>query len=168
MANHVVNGKFVNKDTMTVVKYMDSQLKLKEPDCSLYSEDGYEIVIHKELLYQTMLMKEMAKSVDCCCSKIEIFFPSLTKDEIELLVKFLYNGEIICNDKIVACKVLSNLTDILGFPSSMNINVIPIKEDETTFAGGSQAAITTLVKKQNNVLPIPVSEIHEKAETTRS
>ena len=59
----------INKDhTRSVWKSMNnSYLKLKQPDCSFYSEEGYEIPVHKELLLQTKLMQEFVKNTDCCC-----------------------------------------------------------------------------------------------------
>ena len=119
----------INKDhTRSVWKSMNnSYLKLKQPDCSFYSEEGYEIPVHKELLLQTKLMQEFVKSIDCCCCKIEVFVPSLTKEELELLVEFLYCGEVICSNKSIACKVFSNLVQFFGFPECMEINGKPIK-----------------------------------------
>ena len=43
----------VNKDPLIYVKYMDYYFATQAPDCSFYSEDGYEIPVHKEVLYQT-------------------------------------------------------------------------------------------------------------------
>ena len=45
--------KLVLYDPMVLVKCMDEYFKTKTPDCSLYSEDGYEIPVHREVLYQT-------------------------------------------------------------------------------------------------------------------
>ena len=45
--------KLVLYDPMLLVKCMDEYFKTKTPDCSLYSEDGYEIPVHCEVLYQT-------------------------------------------------------------------------------------------------------------------
>ena len=45
--------KLVLYDPMVLVKCMDEYFKTKTPDCSLYSEDGYEIPVHCEVLYQT-------------------------------------------------------------------------------------------------------------------
>ena len=45
--------KLVAYDPMVLVKYMYIYFNTKTPDCSLYSEDGYEIPVHKEVLYQT-------------------------------------------------------------------------------------------------------------------
>ena len=45
--------KLVTYDPMVLVECMDEYFKKKTPDCSLYSEDGYEIPVHREVLYQT-------------------------------------------------------------------------------------------------------------------
>ena len=45
--------KLVAYDPMVLVKYMDEYFNTKTPDCSFYSEDGHEIPVHCELLYQT-------------------------------------------------------------------------------------------------------------------
>ena len=45
--------KLVAYDPMALVKYMDEYFNTKTPDCSFYSEDGHEILVHCEVLYQT-------------------------------------------------------------------------------------------------------------------
>ena len=45
--------KLVAYDPMALVKYMDEYFNTKTPDCSFYSEDGHEIPVHREVLYQT-------------------------------------------------------------------------------------------------------------------
>ena len=73
-----------------------------------------------------MSIQGLVKSVPCC-RKIEIFVPSLSKEELKLVVEFLYNGEIICDDKSIACKVFSNLVQLFGFVECMEMNGKPIK-----------------------------------------
>ena len=67
--------KLINKDNLGMVNYIESDIKLQPPDCSLFSEEGFEIPIHKEVLYQTKFLQEIVKSMDCCCCKVELFFP---------------------------------------------------------------------------------------------
>ncbi len=62
-------------------------------------------------------MRKVVKSLDCCCCKIEIFVPSVSKDQIELMVQFLYNGQF----SDLGAEVFTNLVDLLGFPKSMQI-----------------------------------------------
>ena len=45
--------KLVAYDPMVLVKYMDEYFNTKTPDCSFYSEDGHEILVYCEVLYQT-------------------------------------------------------------------------------------------------------------------
>ena len=117
---------FLTKTPNIVVDYMKSYTKIKLPDCSFYTEDGNEIPVHKELLYQTKLMENLIKSLDCCCSKIEIVLPSVSIEELDLMVEFLYCGQISCTNSNLAGRVSSNLQKFLGFSTSLYISkVIP-------------------------------------------
>ena len=111
--------KIINSRPMAIAENIDSYFDSKKPDCSLFSEDGFEFTVHKELLFQTKFMREVIKSSDCCCCKIEIFFPSLAREELEIMTSFLRNGEITYSDQSVVTKVYSNLTKLFGFPKSM-------------------------------------------------
>ena len=89
----------------------------KEADCILYSEDGHEFRIHKEILSQTEKMRNiMIGFKDNCCGMAEIFCPC-PKDELEQLVKFLYSGIISYNVDLI--KTLDNLIKIFGFPEKL-------------------------------------------------
>ena len=57
-----------------------------------------------------------------CCRKLEIMFPTLSKDALDQIVTFLYNGQIVCNDQNDGTKALKNLTTLLGFPENMNFS----------------------------------------------
>ena len=85
---------YYNKDPLALVNNMDSYFKQIPPDCSLFSQDNHEIQIHKELLYQTKFAREMIKSVGLDLN-IEVICPSLSKDELETVVDFLYSGKIL-------------------------------------------------------------------------
>ena len=104
---------FYNKDPLAIVKYMDDYFKQIPPDCSLFSRDGHEILVHKEVLFQTRFMRQMIRTLDMENSDIKIVVPSLYRTELELVVKFLYNGEIYCPDPTV----FDDLTQLFGFPS---------------------------------------------------
>ena len=109
-------------DPNIIIEYMKSYLKSKPPDCTLFSKDGFEIPVHKELIYQTKLIPQIIKSgTDCCCSNIDIIFPSLEKKQLELMVQFLYDGQIFCPDPITATEVISNLKEFFGVPDLMDI-----------------------------------------------
>ena len=57
-----------------------------------------------------------------CCRKLEIMFPTLSKDALDQIVTFLYNGQIVCNDQNDGIQALKNLTTLLGFPENMNFS----------------------------------------------
>ena len=63
-------AKLINKDALGLVNYVESDLCLTPTNCSLFSEDGFEIPIHKEVLYQTKFMREIVNSMDYCCCKV--------------------------------------------------------------------------------------------------
>ena len=85
-------------------------------------------------------MREVVKSVDCNCGKIEIFLPSLSKEEIYLMVQFLYTGKItnLSANRNVVAEVLDNLIKLLGFPNGMQSTkatpAVPIFLKETKTA----------------------------------
>ena len=100
----MVGSTLYKNDPTTISEYVKSYLKSKPPDCTLFSKDGFEIPVHKELIYQTKLIHQVIKSgTDCCCRKIDIIFPSLEKKQLDLMVQFLYDGQIFCQDPIRDC-----------------------------------------------------------------
>ena len=103
-----------SKEPMVLVDNMDSYFLSTPPDCSLYSQENDEVLIHKELLYQTNFAREMVKSVGID-SKIEVIFPSLSKDELEIIVNFLYHGKILFSNEKAVSHVYTNLEELLGF-----------------------------------------------------
>ena len=91
----------------------------KESDCILYSEDGHEFRIHKEILSQTRKMQNiLSSSIDGCCGTMQIFCPC-SKDELDYIVKFLYTGTISYDKEMDLFKILDNLTEIFGFPEKL-------------------------------------------------
>jgi len=97
-------------------------LKQQSTDCILYSNDGNEFKIHKEVLGQTAFMRGMLNSIkDGCCSKIEIICPC-SKEEISKIVHFMYYGEILCEDVFESFTIQEDLNKIFGFPESLNLN----------------------------------------------
>ena len=68
--------------------------------------------------------------MDCCYNRLEIMFPSLTRKDLEHIVKFLYSGRIVCRDQDDASNILSNLTKLLGFPESMDLSETVIEDME--------------------------------------
>ena len=111
MACHITSN-----NSMVIVNAMESYFKTTPPDCSLFCNDDYGLLIHKEIMYQTKFMREMIQSVGMD-SKIEVFCPSLTKEELEIIVDFFYNGKIFHNNEKVIYNVSKTLVDLFGFPS---------------------------------------------------
>ena len=48
---HKKMGYIITNDLNTIFKNMESHLKFKTPDCSIFSEDGYEFLIHKGAVF---------------------------------------------------------------------------------------------------------------------
>ena len=148
--------KLINKETFDIVDYIKSDIKLRPPDCSLFSEDGFEIPIHKEVLYQTKFLREIVKSMDCCCCKVELFFPTLAKEDLEVMAKFLYDGKIICKNQSDLCRVVVNLTQFLGFPNYMDLRSITFKRNalqERTVWKGANYKIKDVEREQKKFAP---------------
>ena len=127
--------KLQTNEPQTLVDYMKSHMKLIPPDCSFFTEEGNEIAVHKELFCQTEIMQGLVKCFACCCNKVEIIFPSVPIEELDLMVEFLYNGQFSCNQQYLAARVISNLQQCLGFSKFIDIseaqNVSSVKEDIT-------------------------------------
>ena len=99
--------------------FLELYLKKKEPDCILYSKEGVKFNVHKEILYQTELMKNILLDDHGQFSQsIEIFCPCSDK-EIESILNFLYNGSISCYQEDEVSKILNNLTKLFGFPGKL-------------------------------------------------
>ena len=93
----------------------------KKPDCILYSNDGYQLDIHKEILCQTKFMCKILSSTEgFCCQNLEIFCPC-PAIELESMMKFLYEGQISCDTEKKCQQVLKNLTTIFGFPKDVEM-----------------------------------------------
>ena len=113
---------FINKQhTSTIEDYMNSYVAKKSADCILYSEDGSQFKIHKELFGQTEFMRQILKSVNGhCCSMIEIICPC-KKGDLQNLVHFLYHGEIHCDNETDYHAIFKNLSKIFGFAEDLHL-----------------------------------------------
>lgn len=110
------------KEPLALVTNMDSYFQVTPPDCSLYSQDKFEFPVHKEVLYQTKVMCDMIKSTNVKdysidYSKIEIICPSLTKEDLQVIVNFLYTGKIYGLNQDKFDQISSILNKLFGFPS---------------------------------------------------
>ena len=128
-----------NKDPLAIVTNKDSYFQTMPPDCGIFCEDGFELLIHKELLYQTKFMRRMLKSSNAQKfmdqRKIEILCPSVTKVELETIVEFLYSGQIYCADQTAANQIFEYLIELFGFPSNnFDFNGTILKGEPHDFA----------------------------------
>ena len=131
---------FANKNQIPLITdYLDRYLKWKSENCILYSEEGVDFKIHKEIFVQTDFMREILFSAkDHCCEEIEIFCPCST-EELNYLVNFLYNGEIYCDENKDATQIIQNLSKVLGFPDNLKIER---KNGEAVFSDQSLSSST--------------------------
>ena len=73
----------------TIENCLDVYLKNKSTDCILYSQDGGEFKIHKELFSQSSFLREILSSTkEHCCGTLEILCPC-TKEELEKIVHLI-------------------------------------------------------------------------------
>ena len=94
---------------------MQCYFRAKCPDCYLYSRDGAQFKIHKELFGQTKFLRKILSSTKGHCYGIlEIICPC-TKKELSYLVDFLYSGEIHCKNEKESLKIVENLEKMFGF-----------------------------------------------------
>jgi hypothetical protein len=116
-----MSKKFKFDHFSAITDYMETYLRNKPEDCILYSEDGSDFKIHKELLGQTEFLRKILFTANSqCCDTIEIICPC-TKEELVRLVHFLYHGEIQCEDDFESFKSQEDLSKIFGFPEDFNI-----------------------------------------------
>ena len=113
-------ANFKNRNhALTFGSSIKSFLRAKPKDCCLYSEDGSQFKIHKEILGQSAFLRKILNSAkDSCCVAVDIFFPCSHK-ELGLIVKFLYTGKIVSDDVDDLSKTIENLKEILGFPNEL-------------------------------------------------
>ena len=112
----------ISKAPLDLVKNMESYFKQNPPDCSLYSQDNFEFPVHKEVLYQTKYLCEIIKNTisETCCCKIEILCQSISKEELKIMVDFLYTGNAYVDNATLGFSTCKNLNTMFGFP----INII--------------------------------------------
>ena len=107
--------KLVDETHFAKNNHMESLFSNKETDCILYSEDGIEFNIHKEILGQTNFLRKIVSShKDNCCKDMHIFCPC-SKNDLDSIVNFLYTGSISCDTEIDLFKILNDLCEIFGF-----------------------------------------------------
>ena len=107
-----------NKEPMALINSMESYLKQRPPDCSLFSQHNHEFPIHKEVLYQTEYLREMITDLNFE-QKVEILCTSIAKEELQIMVDFLYDGKISCKDQTLGSQACKNLNEMFGFPIAL-------------------------------------------------
>ena len=125
--------KLVDKTNVAKSDDIETFLSNKENDCILYSEEGIEFNIHKEILGQTDFLRNiLSSSKDGCCKTMYVFCPC-PKLELDHMVHFLYTGTISCESEIELMKIQENLNKILGFSEKMFLsdNYKEVKEVDT-------------------------------------
>ena len=102
---------------MALINYMETYFKNTTPDITLISEENFKINVHKEMFYQTHLMRTMIKSTDSdyCCSKVSVIC-SIPKEELKLIVQFLYSGKLFFKNQKELSQLSENLSGLFGFP----------------------------------------------------
>ena len=155
-----MNCVLYNQEPFALVQNMRSYFKCNPPDCRIISQDNSVLMIHKELLYQTKFLCEMVKSIDIESSNIDILCPDLTKQEIQILISFLYAGEISCQDQIVASEVSRNLTKLFGFPTIYQCSTTSIQDSNFVSLSGEKVS-----RKKQSLHPGPNLK-HDFAEET--
>jgi len=112
-----MNNFLSNQEPMALVNYMEAYLKNTKPDITLLSEDKFEFTVHKEIFFQTQLMRTMIKSSDSgyCCSRVSVIC-SIPREELEMVVQFLYSGEVFCKNQNEANILSENIAGLFGFP----------------------------------------------------
>jgi len=122
------NLRVKNEFIKNITNYMNPYFETKPPDCNLYAGCGYKFEIHKEVLSQTEFLRAIMDSAKHnCCEPLDIFIPHVSKEDFIPIIKFLYSGQIPCQDTQQSSQILSNLTQIFGFPSRMKLNIPKVK-----------------------------------------
>ena len=128
--------------TASFETYLDFYLKNKSTDCVLYSKDGGKFKVHKELFGQNDFLREILLSTkEHCCGTIEVICPC-SKEELNHLVNFLYDGEIHCKKESDSLKVIENLQKIFGFLDNIDLSY----QNETFFASVTNIEAMTITE----------------------
>ena len=149
----------------------DTYLKNKSTDCILYSEDGGEFKVHKEMFGQTTFLRKILSSAnERCCGTIEVFCPC-SKDELSHLVKFLYDGEIHCaKEEFDFLKILENLSKIFGFDENLSFQnhwEEPSQADESFCSSTDAELLGDKEEALDNIIVIPILKSINPIESRR-
>ena len=145
-----MNSFLCSQGPMALKNYMETHLKQTKPDITLQSEEKIEIMVHKEIFYQTQLMRTMIRSTDSdyCCSNVSLIC-SIPREELEMMVQFLYSGEVYCKNQKEANILSENLTELFGFPKIHSSSNIIEPKFEITSNMISKEGLTSNLTKSN-------------------
>ena len=108
--------RLVDELHFTKSDHMGSFFSKKESDCILYSEEGVNFNVHKEILFQTDFLRNILSSKKAeCCSVMEVFCPC-SENDLKYMVEFLYLGKISCKTRDDLLRILDELNEVFGFP----------------------------------------------------
>jgi KRAB domain-containing zinc finger protein len=135
---------------MALINYMETYFKHTTPDITLISEEKFKINVHKEMFYQTQLMRTMIKSTDSdyCCSKVSIIC-SIPKEELKLIVQFLYSGKLFFKNQKELSQLSENLTGLFGFPKIHSSSKIEPKIEPASNSIAKEELSFVLTKSSN-------------------
>ena len=111
--------RLVDKNKFAKSDDKETFLSNKENDCILYSEEGIEFNIHKEILCQTDFLRNILSSTANDCCKVVQILVSCTKIELDCIMNFLYTGTILCKTKWELLRFQNNISKIFGFPGDL-------------------------------------------------
>ena len=81
----VMNCVLYNQEPFALVQNMRSYFKCNPPDCRIISQDNSELMIHKELLYQTKVLCEMVRNVNIENANIDILCHQIDAENFSFL-----------------------------------------------------------------------------------
>ena len=143
-----------NIQTFDHHEFIESFLQNRKTDCILYSREGTKYDVHKEILFPTILMKNIL-STDSnigCCQNLEIFCPC-PANELESMLKLLYGGSIFYNSEKEASYIVGNLNKIFGFHENLfsveHHSDVEVKEEEHDIEEISQEKVPAMERIQS-------------------
>ena len=90
------------------------------PTCKLYSQDGFYVKCHKEVLIQTPFLRKLLKNSSSCnhssTDQIDILFPFVSQQILEKINVFLYTGEVESTNREEIDQICRILAKNLEFP----------------------------------------------------
>ena len=157
-----MNSFLSNQEPMALVNCMETYFKHTIPDITLISEEDFKINVHKETFYQTQVMRTMIKSTDSdyCCSKVSVIC-SIPKEELKLIVQFLYSGKLFFKNQKELNQLSENLTRLFGFPKIHSTSKTEPKTEPKTEQKSKPTS--NLISKEELSIDLNKSSIQKKS-----